>query len=67
MELAHVVYKVSTDADYADRFESDPESTLEKLGLRLDKDEVASLLSVIRGHSGGDVLMAVDRPGLSWW
>jgi hypothetical protein len=56
MELAHVVYRVSTDADYAQQFQSDPESTLEKLGLKLSKDELASLLAVLKGGGGQDLL-----------
>jgi hypothetical protein len=71
MELAHVVYRVSTDAEYAAQFQTDPESTLEKLGLRLSKEELASLLAVLRGGSGQDLLGLVrpsDRAssGVGW-
>ena len=59
MELAHVVYRVSTDADYAAQFQSDPETTLEKLGLSLSKDEIASLLAVLRGGRDQDLLARV--------
>ena len=51
MELAHVVYRVSTDADYAAQFQSDPETTAEKLGLKLSSEELASLLSILRRNS----------------
>ena len=65
MELAHVVYRVSTDAEYAAQFQSDPETTLEKLGLRLSKEELASLLAVLRGGSGQDLLRALKTNELS--
>lgn len=48
MELAHVVYRVSTDTDYAAQLQSDPETTIEKLGLKLSADELASLLAILR-------------------
>ena len=51
MELAHVVYRVSTDTDYAAQLQSDPETTIEKLGLKLSADELASLLAILRRNS----------------
>ena len=61
MELAHVVYRVSTDSDYAAKFRSDPESTIAKLGLKLNKDELASLLAVVRGRSDQSESKILDR------
>lgn len=51
MELAHVVYRVSTDADYAAQLQSDPESTIKKLGLMLSTEELASLLAILKRNS----------------
>ncbi|MDX1418180.1 MAG: hypothetical protein R3293_28530 [Candidatus Promineifilaceae bacterium] len=62
MELAHVVYRVSTDADYAAQFQSDPDSTLEKLGLSLSKEEIASLLAVLRGGTISDYRKNIKSP-----
>jgi hypothetical protein len=59
MELAHVVYRVSTDAEYAAQFQTDPETTLDKLGLRLSKEELASLLAVLKGGGGQDLLSMI--------
>ncbi len=68
MELAHVVYRVSKDADLAARFQSDPESMLEKLGLRLSEEEQASLLSVLRGKLYQSVLdKEEDKIRHGWW
>lgn len=70
MELAHVVYRVSTDADYAEQFRSDPETTLEKLGLNLSKEEVASLLAVLKGGTNHDLLRMMrskDRTVAGKW
>ena len=70
MELAHVVYRVSTDADYAAQFQSDPETTLDKLGLNLSKEEVASLLAVLKGGTNHDLLKVMrskDRTVAGKW
>ncbi len=69
MELAHVVYRVSTDADYAAQLQSDPESTIEKLGLKLSAEELASLLSILRRDSNREIGFGL-RPGSGnrdWW
>ena len=70
MELAHVVYRVSTDADYAAQLQSDPESTIEKLGLKLSADEIASLLSILRREPHKRDLSIGRRPSSGnreWW
>jgi hypothetical protein len=56
MELAHVVYRVSTDADYAAQLQSDPESTIGKLGLKLSAEELASLLAILKRNSDQESL-----------
>ena len=68
MELAHVVYRVSTDADYAAQLQSDPETTIEKLGLKLNADELASLLSIIRRNSDQEQIGLKIRgaKGMTW-
>jgi len=45
MTLAQVVYKMSTDNDFASELLSNPESTLQDRGLELSKEELAFLLS----------------------
>ena len=67
MELAHVVYRVSTDEEYAAQFASDPESTVEKLGLKLSKDELASLLSVLKRSSDTDLLTKSSDSQMARW
>ena len=47
MDLAKVVYRLSNDEEISSQFRSDPETTVEKLGLDLTKSEVSSLLSVV--------------------
>ena len=68
MELSHVVYRVSTDKEYAAQFMSDPETSVKKLGLNLNKDEIASLLSVLGRRSDQD-LLSLTKKGMgarSW-
>ena len=45
MALAQVVYQLSTDADFAARMRSDPESALLERGLRLSKEELQFLMA----------------------
>jgi hypothetical protein len=61
MELSHVVYRVSTDKEYAAQFMSDPETSVQKLGLNLNKDELASLLSVLGWKSDQDILTMTKK------
>jgi hypothetical protein len=48
MTLAQVVYKMSTDADFAKQWREDPERTLAKQGLTLSKEEQAFLLKGLK-------------------
>jgi len=45
MTLAQVVYQMSTDTDFASQLFSAPESTLDKRGLKLSKEELAFILT----------------------
>jgi hypothetical protein len=47
MALAQVVYTMSTDADFAARMRSNPESALEERGLRLGTEELELLVDAI--------------------
>ena len=49
MDLAKFVYRLSNDEEMVSQFRSDPNTTVEKLGLDLTKSEVSSLLSIIAG------------------
>lgn len=68
MELSHVVYRVSTDKEYAAQFRADPEASVRKLGLQLNKEELASLLSVL-GRADKSELSLGKRAssGGTWW
>ena len=50
MTLAHVVYQLSNDEDFAAKMKSDPETALAERGLKLSKEEQAFLS---RGLSRG--------------
>jgi hypothetical protein len=47
MDLAKFVYRLSNDEVLSSQFRSDPETTVEKLGLDLTKAEVSSLFSIV--------------------
>jgi hypothetical protein len=69
MALAQVVYQISTDADFAARMRSDPQSALQERGWRLSKEEIAFLLASITRKALGkeDILsLAINKPNLSW-
>ena len=51
MTLAQVVYQMSTDTDFASQLFSAPESTLDKRGLKLSKEELAFILTA---HNRGE-------------
>ena len=61
MELAHVVYRISTDEKYAAQFHSNPEESVEKLGLKLSNNELAALLSVLSRSPEEDILTRAER------
>ena len=43
MSIAQVVYRISTDNDFANQWKLDPEGTLAKRGLWLSNEELAFL------------------------
>jgi hypothetical protein len=67
MTLAQVVYKMSTDDEFASELFSNPEDTLEERGLEISKEELAFLLSTRSRHELdlGIVSMAAG-PAYQW-
>jgi hypothetical protein len=66
MALAQVVYTLSTDADFAARMRSNPERALEERGWRLDKEELALLLSAITRY-GKEKIDGLIIPYIKWF
>ena len=55
MSLAQVVYRMSTDADFAELWRRNPEDALEKKGLKLTREELAFLSNgLTRGGFGSN-------------
>lgn len=53
MSLAQVVYRISTDADFAELWRHNPEGALQKRGLKLTREELAFLSNgLTRGGFG---------------
>jgi hypothetical protein len=48
MTLAQVVYRISTDSDFAARMQKDPESALKESSFNLSKEEHAFLSNGLR-------------------
>jgi hypothetical protein len=51
MTLAQVVYNISTDAEFATQWKSDPEAALANRGLMLSQQEKAFLTRGLNRHS----------------
>ena len=51
MTLAQVVYNISTDAEFASQWRSDPEAALANRGLMLSQEEMAFLSRGLKRHS----------------
>ena len=67
MALAHVVYQISTDADFADRMRSNPEKALAERGWHLSKEELSFLLAgLIEKTLGKDEILVLVKPMLRW-
>ena len=67
MALAHVVYQISTDADFADRMRSNPEKTLAERGWHLSKEELSFLLASLTSKTlGRDEILDVVKPAIKW-
>jgi len=69
MALAHVVYHISTDADFASQMKNDPEGALAKRGLKLNREELAFLIKGLRRdlQSPGENVSLADIKGASWY
>jgi len=67
MALAHVVYQISTDADFATRMRSEPEKALAERGWHLSKEELSFLLaSLTKKALGKDEILVLVKPMLRW-
>ncbi len=66
MALAQVVYNISTDKDFASRMQSDPHGALEERGWSLSKEEIAFLLSTLRGSAGQTEIRRIVKPLLAY-
>ncbi len=68
MALAQVVYRISTDADFAALMRTDPEGTLEERGWRLSKEELSFLVAGLFRKSQSDDLVSLKvAKALRWW
>jgi hypothetical protein len=62
MALAQVVYQISTDKDFASRMQSDPHGALDERGWFLSKEEIAFLLSTLRGNVERNDIRGIVEP-----
>ena len=70
MTLAQVVYKISTDADFAAQWRTDPEATLAQRGIKLSKEEQAFLMTGLKRYdpdSKSKVKLSQLGYGLPWY
>ncbi len=65
MALAQVVYQISTDKDFASQLQSDPQRALSARGWSLSKEEIAFLLSTLRGSERTEIRRIV-KPLLAY-
>lgn len=65
MALAQVVYQISTDKDFAFQLQSDPQQALSAHGWSLSKEEIAFLLSTLRGSERTEIRRIV-KPLLAY-
>ena len=68
MTLAQVVYQMSTDTDFASQFFSAPETTLDRRGFKLSKEELAFILTA---HRRGEqeklrIVSLAERQAKGW-
>jgi hypothetical protein len=68
MTLAQVVYQMSTDEDFAAQLLSNPDTTLEKRGLQVSREELAFLVSAHnRGQNGTmRIVSLADQRAKKW-
>ena len=55
MALAQVVYQISTDKDFVTQLQTDPQGALSSRGWTLSKEEIAFLLSTLRGSERSEI------------
>ncbi|NTW09437.1 MAG: hypothetical protein HGA28_07705 [Anaerolineaceae bacterium] len=68
MALAQVVYRISTDADFAALMRTDPEGALEERGWRLSKEELSFLLAgLFRKSQSEDLVSLKVAKAFRWW
>ena len=68
MALAQVVYRISTDADFAALMRTDPEGALEERGWRLSKEELSFLLAgLFRKSQNEDQVSLKVAKAFRWW
>jgi hypothetical protein len=69
MALAQVVYQISTDKEFASRMKTDPHAALDAQGWSLSKEEIAFLLSTLRGSNGRTEMRKIVKPLMfgGWW
>lgn len=60
MALAQVVYQISTDKDFASQLQTDPQRALTARGWSLSKEEIAFLLSTLRGNQRTEIRRIVE-------
>ncbi|UCD41099.1 MAG: hypothetical protein JSV69_10980 [Chloroflexota bacterium] len=65
MALAQVVYQISTDKDFASKLKTDPQGALSARGWSLSKEEIAFLLSTLKGSERTEIRRIV-KP-LLWY
>ena len=68
MTLAQVVYRISTDGDFEAQMRSDPISALAHRGLRMSKEELAFLMTVLKRETRQltDLDKLVNKEGKGW-
>lgn len=65
MALAQVVYEISTDKNFASQLQTDPQAALNSRGWSLSKEEIAFLISTLRGSEGTEIRRIV-KPLLAY-
>jgi hypothetical protein len=67
MALAQVVYQISTDKDFATQLQTDPQGALNARGWSLSKEELAFLISTLKGRESTEIRRIVTPLlGFGW-
>ena len=68
MTLAQVVYQMSTDEDFAAQILSNPDTALEKRGLKVSREELAFLVSAHnRGQNDKMRIVSLAESSAARW